>query len=615
MSYTPIADYAVIGDCRSAALVSRNGSIDWLCFPRFDSPSVFAALLDSERGGRFRIGPASNGTATRRYLGHTNVLETTFETATGVLVLTDAMPVADEQTKTASLWPDHEVLRRVHCAEGQVEVTVTYEPRPNYGDTRAILRRGPHQTIQCEHGAELLVLRSDIPLSIGANKRVASGGRLLRCGERAIVGLTFAHQLPAVYPADGEQADRALKDSIQWWSQWASQCSYDWNYREAVLRSALTLKALTYAPSGAMVAAATTSLPEKLGGVRNWDYRYCWLRDSSLTLRALVDLGYREEAEAFLSWVLHATALTQPRLQVLYDIYGEVQVGERQLKHLAGYGGARPVRIGNGAADQLQLDVYGEVVEAAYQYMVRGGAIDASTSRLLAGLGETVCRIWREPDEGIWEPRSGKREHTHSRMMCWTALDRLVRLCEEGRLELPSNGFTQTRDAIRQEIETRAWNDAMQSYVAVLDGADVDSTALRFALTGYADAASDRMRQTMARIDADLGTVDGLLYRYKMPDGLPPGEGTFVICGFWAVESLARAGRMDEATDRFERLLEYTNDVGLMAEEVDPDSGALLGNFPQAFSHVGLINAALTLAACAGHPQIGSAGPMGKRRP
>ena len=614
MSYRPIADYAIIGDCRSAALVSRDGSIDWLCFPRFDSPSVFAAILDSGDGGCFRVAPAVEARVTRRYIGESNVLETTFEVPTGVMVLTDAMPVADEAAKTASLWPDHEVLRRIECTEGQVEVTVRYEPRPNYGAGRPILRRGPHQTIQCEHGAELLVLRSDIPLSISASRRSASGGRLLRRGERAIVGLTFAHQLPAVYPADGPQADEALKTSVDWWTGWASQCPYDWKYRGAIIRSALTLKALTYAPSGAIVAAATTSLPEKVGGTRNWDYRYCWLRDSSLTLRALVDLGYRDEAESFLSWVLHATALTQPKLQVLYDVYGEVQVGERNLEHLEGYAGSRPVRVGNGAADQVQLDVYGEVIEAAYQYMVRGGAIDRSTGRLLAALGDTVCRIWRQADEGIWEPRSGRREHTHSKVMCWTALDRLLRMVDEGRIEAPLNGYARTRDVIRQEIETRGWNERLQTYVAVFDGTDVDATALRFALTGYADPSSKRMQHTIVRIDHELGSVDGLLYRYRMPDGLPAGEGAFMICGFWAVECLALAGRIDEAADRFERLLEYTNDVGLMAEEVDPDSGALLGNFPQAFSHIGLINAGLTLATCAGHPQARTAAG-GKGRP
>jgi GH15 family glucan-1,4-alpha-glucosidase len=615
MSYWPIADYALIGDCRSAALVSRDGSIDWLCFPRFDSPSVFAALLDAERGGRFRVAPAGDSRVTRRYIGDSNVLETTFKTASGVLVLVDAMPVADERAKTASLWPDHEVLRRVECVDGQVDVAVTYEPRPNYASWRGRLRLGPHQTIQCEHGAELLVLRSGVPLSISANRRSAAGTVTLRRGERATIGLTFAHQMPAVYPSDGAQADEAIKTSIDWWSRWASQCTYDWKYRDAIVRSALTLKMLTYAPSGAVVAAPTTSLPEKIGGVRNWDYRYCWLRDSSLTLRALVDLGYRDEAEAFLSWVLHATALTQPKLQVLYDVYGEVQVGEHRLDHLQGYAGSRPVRIGNGAANQLQLDVYGEVLEAAYQYIVRGGTLDRSTGRLLAGLGETVCRIWRETDEGIWEPRSGRHENTHSRMMCWTALDRLFRLRDEGHIEPSFDGLEATRDRIREEIETRGWNEQRQTYVAVLGGSDVDATALRFPLTGYADAASARMQRTLARIDADLGSVDGLLYRYRMPDGLPPGEGAFLICGFWAVECLALAGRLDEATDRFVRLLEYSNDLGLMSEEVDPDSGALLGNFPQAFSHIGLINAALTLAACSGHPETGAVAPKGKRRP
>jgi GH15 family glucan-1,4-alpha-glucosidase len=613
--YRPIADYALIGDCRSAALVSREGSIDWLCLPRFDSPAVFAAILDARRGGRFRVAPVGAARVSRRYIGLSNVLETTFETDDGIVRLTDAMPVADEKTKTRALWPDHEVLRRVECVEGRATVEALYEPRPDYGRARPRLRPGAHGTIHCEHGTEVLILRSDIPLKVAADGASASGRRELARGERAILGLSFAHQLPAVYPAHGACAEGVIEGSIRWWETWASTCTYDWKHRDAILRSALALKMLTYAPSGAMVAAPTASLPEKIGGVRNWDYRYCWLRDASLTLRALVDLGFSEEGEAFLSWVLHATRLTQPKLQVLYDVYGEVRVHEQDLEHLDGYAGSRPVHIGNGAAGQLQLDVYGEVVEAAYQYVVRGGSLDRSTGGLLAGLGRTVCSMWREPDEGIWEPRAGRRQNSHSKMMCWLALDRLIRMREEGRLRVPLDGFRETRDAIAEEIESRGWSAEAQSYTAVLDGTEVDAALLRFALSGYADPAGARMQRTVRRIEDRLGAGGGLLYRYLMPDGLPPGEGAFLICGFWAVECQALAGRLREAEERFERLMDDANDVGLLSEEIDPASGAMLGNFPQAFSHIGLINAALTLAECAGHSQAAQAKSPGRHKP
>jgi GH15 family glucan-1,4-alpha-glucosidase len=609
-SYRPIADYAIIGDCRSAALVSRDGSIDWLCLPRFDSPSVLAAILDGRLGGRFRVAAASASRLTRRYIGASNVLETTFTSPDGSLRLTDAMPVADEATKNRSLWPDHEVLRRAECVAGEVTVDVLFEPRPRYGSARILLRPGRHGTILCEIGPQILTLRSDVPLRIDEDGRAARGALHLRRGEAVVVGLTFADALPAVLPAHGPRAEEVLAGSVAWWEGWAAQCKYDWKYRDAIVRSALTLKLLTYAPSGAMVAAPTTSLPEAIGGIRNWDYRYCWLRDASLTLCALVDLGYTEEAESFVSWVLHATRLTQPRLQVLYDVYGEPGVAEHLLHHLEGYAGSRPVRIGNGAADQFQLDVYGEVIDAAFQFVARGAPIDRTTSALLVGLGGTVCKLWREPDDGIWERRAGRRQNTHSKVMCWVALDRLIRLHDDGHVRANVDELRKTRDAIRAEIETRAWNPRLQSYVSVLDGDTLDASLLRMPLERYVDPKSDRMRRTADCVRKHLG-VRGLLYRYLTPDGLPQGEGTFVICSFWSAECLALEGRLDDAQQEFERMLGYANDLGLLSEEIDVESGALLGNFPQAFSHVGLINAALTIAECAGHPQAQAAAAAG----
>lgn len=593
--FLPIGAYAVIGDCRAAALVALDGAIDWLCLPHFDSPSVFGAILDRKQGGRFSVSPSAIRSVSRRYVDATNVLETTFVTETGRVRLTDAMTVASEAEKSVELWPDHELVRRVEVLDGEAIVHVTFDPRPDYGRVRPAFRRDAALGFACTRGPEAIAVQSDIRLEADGGPGV-HGRALLRAGERRYVSMTYEQRLPSIVPAIGERAERALATSIRWWRNWADDCTYDGPHRDAVMRSALALKLMTFAPSGAVVAAPTTSLPEEIGGVRNWDYRYCWLRDASLTLRALFELGFMIEAEAFLSWMLHATRLSWPKLQILYDVYGRTRLHEGELNHLEGYQGSKPVRVGNAAIDQLQLDTYGEVIDAAARYVEVGGRLNRATARMLEGLGRTVMQTWREPDEGIWEVRGGRRHHTLSKAMCWVALDRLVWLAGLGQVRGPVENWKRDREAIRTLIESHAYNPALGSYTSVLDGDDVDAGLLLLGLHGYADPASTRMRNTWDRIDERLA-AGPLLYRYRADDGLPGAEGAFGICSFWAVECLARQGRTDEAESRFEGLLSFANDVGLFAEEIDPSSGTALGNFPQAFTHVGLINAALTLAS------------------
>jgi GH15 family glucan-1,4-alpha-glucosidase len=585
-----IHDYAAVGDCRSAALVSRYGSVDWLCWPRFDSPSIFAAILDKNKGGYWSISPMGPSQFERAYIRDSNVLATNFITPTGRAILTDLMPVASEEFKRQHMLPDHELLRQVICTEGEIQLEVAFCPRPCYGAKDGHIKNLGVQGLRIDVGRGAYFFRSSVPLRVHGNEARAEIS--IRAGDVVHFSLSYSEESPAVLPALGESARASIERSVKWWQTWAAQAKYQGPYRDAVVRSALALKLLAYAPSGAVTAAVTTSLPERLGDTLNWDYRFCWLRDASLTVRALLGLGYMEETESFMTWLLHATRLTQPQLRVLYNVFGAMAPREYELD-LTGYCGSRPVRIGNGARHQLQLDVYGEVLEAAAQYAQRRGHFDRTTQKVLIGFGKYVATYWNRPDEGIWEPRSGGANHTHSRLLCWTALDRLLALSDKGLLDgVPRRQFELERERIRRQIENRAWNESLQSYVSILDGDSVDSTLLRLPWHGFEEAQSPRMKSTYRRIRQELGAGDSLLFRYRSQ----PPEGAFGICGFWAVEYLALGGgTLQEAYDLFERLLKYGNDLGLFAEEVDPGSGDALGNFPQAFTHIGLISAALTL--------------------
>lgn len=586
-----IQDYGAIGDCRSLALVSMDGSVDWLCWPRFDSSSIFARILDKQKGGFWSITPLDCSHSHRSYIRDSNVLQTSFVSPTGTATLTDLMAVSSEEFKRRSLVADHELLRKLVCTEGTVEVDFQFWPRIHFGTVPLDIRNRGTFGFRMDIVSGALWLRSSVPLMIGdegAQARIA-----MKKGDVLQFSLSYSEHAPAVLPALGERAEKAIDISVEWWQQWASRASYHGPFRDAVIRSALALKLLAYSPSGAIIAAPTTSLPERVGDSLNWDYRFCWLRDASLTVRTLLGLGYVEEAEGFLTWLLHSTRLTQPELKILYTLFGQMAPREIELRSLSGYGDSSPVRIGNDARTQLQLDVYGEVIDASAQYMEHGGQFSRSTQKVLVGFGEYVAKNWDQPDEGIWEPRSGRRNNTHSRLLCWTALDRLLAMNERGWLEgVPCERFARERERIREQIEHRAWNDSLQSYVSVLDGDSLDATLLRLPWYGFEEASSAAMKSTYAKIREHLGVRDGLLFRYERD----PKEGAFGICCFWEVEYLALGGgTLERAEGQFQALLQYTSDLGLFAEEIDPESGDALGNFPQAFTHVGLISAALTL--------------------
>jgi GH15 family glucan-1,4-alpha-glucosidase len=587
-----IDDYALIGNCRSAALIGRDGSVDWLCWPKFDSPSVFGALVDAERGGRFCVRPVGAFETSRRYLPETNVLETTFKTGAGVATLRDCMTVSGQQDQKSSLLPEHELLRELEGQAGEVEFEVRYAPRPDYARRTPRLRRHRAFGVWLQDGGSVVILNSDVGLDLVEGDQEAAGRIRISAGQQRHFALSFTGPGPAIIPALGPAAHARLERTIQWWRQWADQSTYDGPYRHNVVRSALALKLMTYAPSGAIIAAPTTSLPERMGGSLNWDYRYCWLRDASFVVRALFALGYRDEANAFVSWMLQATRLTWPQLQVLYDVFGEAHVPETELHHLSGFMGSRPVRVGNAAWAQLQLDIYGELIDAAARFISQGGSFDRQAVRLLDDLGETVCRRWREPDSGMWESRGERTHHTQSKVMCWVALDRLVRLHEGGHVDVQVDRFRSERDAIRAAIERRAYNARLGTYTGEFDGDQLDASLLLLPVYGYVQADEPRMQRTTQCVVQRLGSRD-LVRRHSAASGQT--EGAFGACSFWAVEALALGGQLECARTRFERVLGYANDVGLFAEEVDPQSGAALGNFPQAFTHVAMINSALIL--------------------
>jgi GH15 family glucan-1,4-alpha-glucosidase len=576
-----IEDYALIGDCETAALVARDGSIDWLGFPRFDSPACFAALLGTPDHGRWQITPHGDiRSASRRYRPGTLVLETEFLTETGTVRLIDFMP---PRTRTP------ELMRIVEGVDGFVRMSMDLAIRFDYGSVVPWVRQ-LDGGIRATAGPETLYLRSRVPLTGRGLRTVADF--TVAAGDRLPFELVWSptHQEEPAH-VDPEQC---LCETDEWWRSWSSRCTYQGEWREAVLRSLITLKALTYASTGGVVAAATTSLPECLGGVRNWDYRYCWLRDATFTLYSLMVGGYTEEACAWREWLVNAVAGTPSTLQIMYGIAGERRLTELELPWLPGYEGSAPVRIGNAAHGQHQLDVYGEVMDTLHHARTFGLPPSENAWRVQRGLMEFLETDWQKPDDGIWEVRGPQRQFTHSKVMAWVAVDRAIKSAEEFGLEGDLAKWRVLRQTIHDDACRNGFDADLNAFVQYYGSKDPDASLLMLPLVGFLPVSDPRMRGTIAFIERRL-VRDGFVDRYEPAphvDGLPPGEGVFLLCTFWLADNYALLGRRAEAREIFERLLALRNDVGLLSEQYDPVAKRLVGNFPQAFSHVGLISTA-----------------------
>jgi GH15 family glucan-1,4-alpha-glucosidase len=594
MDSLPIGDYALLSDCRSAALVSQAGSVDWLCFPRFDAPSVFCRLLDPA-GGRFAIRPTGEFQASRRYVDRTMAVETTFTTAGGTMVLTDAMAVGrNERGHDLGADSPGVLLRHLACTDGEFEAEIIYAPRPEYGLIHPILEPVPGG-LAARGGADRLLLST--PIAFTVNGATATARVRVTAGETAAFALAHGQiwEPPLAAWTAAEIAAR-LGDTLEGWRSWSAiHQAYEGPWRQLVHHSGRVLQALRFVPTGAIVAAPTTSLPETVGGERNWDYRYTWVRDASLTMEALWVAACPDEANKFFAFLADAAASQLQRganLQIMFGIGGEWDLSERELPHLAGWRGSRPVRVGNGAWSQRQLDVYGELLGAAQRLVDQLGEMDPVTRRFLAAAADTAADRWREKDQGIWEIRGEPRDFLYSKLMCWVALDRAIALADHLGAEDRVTDWAAARDEIRTAILEHGWNEQAQAFTQAFGSGDLDASNLMLAITGFLPGDDPRMKATIHAIADRLTDERGLVYRYRSPDGLAGEEGTFLLCTFWLAQAQALAGEVEAATATFERAVTAINDVGLLAEEVDPRSGEMIGNFPQAFSHIGLINAA-----------------------
>jgi GH15 family glucan-1,4-alpha-glucosidase len=597
MTNLPIADYALLSDCRSAALVSREGSVDWLCVPRFDGPSVFARLLDGD-AGHWSLRASGATEVSRRYLEGTMVLETTFRTPTGTAVLVDAMAVGpNDKGHDLGTGSPGVLLRGLTCTSGRVRCELEFAPRPEYGLVHPLLSEIPGGLL-ARGGADVLVLSTPVEPSTEASSATATFG--LDDGQQVCFALQHQRSSePPAAPWSQEMIEERLEATIRGWRTWSDiHQSYTGPWRELVHHSGRVLQALTFQPTGAIVAAPTTSLPESVGGERNWDYRYTWVRDASLTLEALWVAACPDEANRFFAWMAAAAAarVRETDLQIMFGVGGEHDLTERSLPHLAGWRDSRPVRIGNGAWNQRQLDVYGELLSAARRLRDQLGRLDQATRDFLVEVADTAADRWGERDQGIWEVRGDPRHFLYSKVMCWVALDCAVDLADQLGATGRVDAWTKVREEIRQAIIEQGWSETAGAFTQSFGSDDLDASALMMPIVGFLPGDDSKVKSTIDAIAARLTDERGLVYRYRSHDGLEGEEGTFLICTFWLAQAQAMAGELEQARGTFEGAIAYANDVGLLAEEVDPSGGELLGNFPQAFSHIGLVNAAWAIS-------------------
>jgi GH15 family glucan-1,4-alpha-glucosidase len=602
MSSQPIAAYALLSDCQGAALVDRQGSVDWLCLPRFDSPAIFGRLLDTE-AGHWSLRPSDPCQTHRRYLHGTLVMETTFQGPTGEARLTDALATGpDDEGHALGAHSPHVLLRELHGLRGRMGFGLEYAPRPEYGLVVPLLHRAEYGVL-AYGGASLLLLTTPWPIDLAAGtgrKRFE-----IEAGER----LRFALQVrttsqPRPRAWRGNRISARLAQTVRAWRTWAAMHQrYEGPYREQVWLGGRVLQALTYQPTGAIVAAPTTSLPETSGGVRNWDYRYTWVRDASLTLDALWVAACPDESEKFFRFMAHAsfTSLQRERaMQVMFGIGGEHDLSERQLPRLRGWRQSRPVRIGNAAWRQRQIDVYGELLAAAARLQAQMAAFDDESRQFLVHAANQAVARWVQPDQGIWEVRGPPRHFLYSKLMCWVAVDRAIAMVDRLRAHAHLAAWCGARERIRRAILEEGWSRRAGAFTQSFGSDALDASSLMLPIVGFLPATDPRMRATVAAIERDLSDTRGLLYRYRSDDGLAGSEGSFLLCSFWLAHARALAGQLDQAQEVFERAASHANDVGLLSEEVDSRTGELLGNFPQAFSHIGLINAAWAIQQAGG---------------
>jgi GH15 family glucan-1,4-alpha-glucosidase len=577
-----IEDYALIGDCLSAALVGRDGSIDWLCLPRFDSGAMFAALLGDERHGRWRIAPAGSHRITRRYRGESLVLETRFETDTGRCLLVDGMLLGT---------PDPDLVRIVEGVRGHVELELDLTIRFDYGSIVPWLRRSGPRSFHAIGGPDAVEFVSPVEFE---NREFHTRARFtVREGERLPFVLVWHPSHQQVRHAI-EDPVQALDETVRQWETWAARCGETGDGRDGIVRSLLTLKALTYQPTGGIVAAPTTSLPEHIGGTRNWDYRYCWVRDATYALGALVLTGYHDEATAWVDWLVRAVAGTPSEVSIMYGLGGERRLPELELPWLPGYEGSRPVRTGNAAFEQVQLDIFGELMDTGWLAVRNGIPVSSTAWNVFRKLLRHLGTIWQEPDEGIWEVRGPRKQFTHSKVMAWVAFDRGVKMASQQGLEAPVEEWAALCDRIHADVCRQGYDADRNTFTQAYGEPALDASLLRLPLVGFLPVEDPRVAGTVAAIEAELMT-DGFVRRYdthRTQDGLEPGEGVFLACSFWLVDVYLLQGRRDDARRLFERLDAVRNDVGLLAEEYDPAARRMLGNFPQAFSHIGYVNSA-----------------------